>query len=451
MVNAQKLPNEIAARQITRRAALRCVGAIAAGSMLGVRRTWGQSPSDVLRVASVGVGGQGWADLNAVAADPRVRIVALCDVDSNALNNAAKAFGLAKTFRDYRRMFDALDQEIDAVIVSTPDHMHGAVALAAMSLGKHVYVQKPLAHNLAELRRMGDLAAEQGVVTQMGTQIHGDQAYRTAARALRDGVIGKVREAHLHVGRNWSGPDVRPASAPPPANLDWDLWLGVAADRPYAPEVYHPQTWRGWRDFGTGSLGDMGCHLFDPIFTGLGLAAPVKVVSHGPQHGGETFANNGDVTFTFAGTPLTAEEVTCRWTDGDARRAVEKAQLPPGKELPGGGSFIVGERGVMVLPHWAMPTFFHDGQPMEVDVQPQGAVDHYQEWTRACRGDGKTSTPFSYAGPVTESVLLGTIAGNFPDRPLRWNSAELKFDHAAATELVHRSYRQGWHIPQLTR
>jgi predicted dehydrogenase len=426
------------------------VGAAAAGAIFGVRRSWGQSPNETLRVASVGVGNMGWGDLTSVAADPKVRIVGLCDVDSNSLGKAAEAFPQAKTFRDFRRMFDELHGEIDAVTVSTPDHMHGSVALAAMSLDKHVYVQKPLAHNLAELRLMCKTAADKGVVTQMGTQIHGAEAYRTAARALQQGVIGKVSEVHLHVDRNWSGPMKRPAGVKPPANLDWDLWLGVAPERPYAPEVYHPMAWRGWRDFGTGSLGDMGCHLFDPIFTGLGLAAPIEVVSHGPQHGAETFAENEEVVYTFAGTPLTADRVTFRWTDGRAQRAVEKAQLPAGMALPGGGSFVVGEKGVMLLPHWAMPTFYSKGEPLEVNVEPAGSVDHYQEWTHACRGEGQASTPFSYSGPVTEAVLVGTLAGHFPNQPLKWNSADLAFDDPAATELVHRRYRQGWEIPQLS-
>ena len=426
-------------------------GALAAGATFGVRRAAAFAPSDELRVASVGVGGMGGADLSSVAAAPKVRIVALCDVDSNNLGAASKKFSAAKTFSDYRRLLDELHGEIDAVTVSTPDHMHGAISMAAMSLGKHVYVQKPLAHNLAELRRMGDMATEKGVVTQMGTQVHGFEAYRTAVNLLREGAIGKVREAHLWVGRVWSGPAAgRPAEgSPPPESLDWDLWLGVAPKRPFAPGLYHQENWRGWRDFGTGTLGDMACHLFDPLFTALELKSPVEVISRGEPHREETFAPDSDVTYTFAGTPYTAEQVTFRWVDGARRPDVARAQFPADMELPSSGSFVIGEKGVMLLPHYGMPSFYRDGKPLEVEIKSAGAVDHYQQWTNACRGEGATSTPFSYGCVVTEAVLTGVVAGSFRDQPLRWNTEQLSFDHAPANELVHRTYRDGWKIAGL--
>ncbi|MEX2169916.1 MAG: Gfo/Idh/MocA family oxidoreductase [Pirellulales bacterium] len=437
---------------INRRQALGGMAAIAAVTALRPQRSWGQSPSDELRIASVGVGGMGWADLTSVATAPKVRVVALCDVDDGNLGRAHEQFSSAKTYRDYRRLLDEMNGEIDAVTVSTPDHMHGAVALAAMGLGKHVYVQKPLAQNLAELRRMRDVAAEKRLVTQMGTQIHSHESYRTAAHLLQQGAIGKVREAHLWVGRVWAGP---PEGQPQrgdevPANLDWNLWLGVAPERPYAKGLYHPQEWRGWRDFGTGTLGDMGCHLFDPLFTGLKLKAPIEVISRGPNHGEETYSPDCDFTLTFAGTPHTADRVTFRWTNGSIKPDVAKGQFPPDLKLPGSGSFVVGEKGVMLLPHWSMPTFYRDGQQIDIPVESVGSVDHYHEWAAACRGEGTTSTPFSYACPVTEAVLVGTLAGNFQDQPLEWNSADLSFDVAAANELVQRKYRDGWEIPGLT-
>jgi predicted dehydrogenase len=434
-------------RRITRRQVLRVgAAAMAATTVFRVRPTSAAALKDQLSIAVVGVGNRGWADLQAVASAPGARIVALCDVDSNFLDQATSAFDKANAFRDYRQMLDDRGDEIDAVLISTPDHMHGAISLAAMSLGKHVYLQKPLAHNLAELRQMVNVAAEKKLVTQMGTQIHGEEAYRTAAKALRAGAIGKVREAHSWIGRTLPMPaTARPAKGDPvPKTLDWELWQGVAPEYSYANELYHPFNWRMWRDYGCGILGDMGCHLFDPLFGGLDLQAPIAVKSLGPANLPDTFAPDNDVTFTFAGTPHTADEMTIRWTNGNFEPDASKAQLPAGVSLPDSGSFVVGEKGVMVLPHWAMPTFYRDGAPLEVSIEPAGRVDHYHEWVAACRGEGETSTPFSYGGVVTEAVLLGTISSNFPNKALRWNANELKFDDEAATAMVHRKYREGW-------
>jgi hypothetical protein len=293
---------------------------------------------------------------------------------------------------------------------------------------------------------MTELAAGGRLVTQMGTQIHGHSAYRTAVATLRSGAIGKVREAHLWVGKSWAGPPGgRPDRADPvPEWLAWDLWLGVAAERPFVAGAYHPANWRGWLDFGSGTLGDMGCHIFDPVFTALGLGAPHRVVSHGPQHGAETFAGEGDVRYRFAATDWTAGELEFRWTDGGAAPDAARAQLPAGVGLPGAGSFLCGERGVMVIPHWSPPRCYRDGAPLEVELVEVESRDHYHEWTDACRGEGRTSTPFSYSGPLTEAVLVGTIAGRFRGRELRWDSAALRFDDAEADALVRRAYRDGW-------
>ncbi|WP_419191352.1 Gfo/Idh/MocA family protein [Saltatorellus ferox] len=421
---------------------------MAAAAPMVVPRAIGTSSIETLNVACVGVGGMGAGDLSATASGKNVRIVALCDVDSNHLGSAAKDHAGARTFRDYRRMLDAMDKDIDAVVVATPDHMHGSIALAAMGLGKHVYCQKPIAHNLHECREMAALAADTGVVTQMGTQIHSHTAYRTAVAALRTGVIGKVQEAHLWVRKSWGG-DVagRPdKSDVVPDHLDWDLWLGVAKERPYVDGLYHPSQWRRWLDFGSGTLGDMGCHIFDPVFAALGIGAPKSVTSHGPAHFQEMFAPNGDFLYEFPGTDQTAETIQFRWTDGDAEIATEKAQLPEGETLPGAGSFLVGEKGVMVIPHWAAPRFYSNGEKMDVEIETLPSKEHRNEWTDACRGEGETSTPFSYACPLTEAVLLGTVAGHFPGQKLSWNSEAMEFDHYLATALTQRIYRKGWQV-----
>jgi hypothetical protein len=193
----------------------------------------------------------------------------------------------------------------------------------------------------------------------------------------------------------------------------------------------------------------MGCHLFDPIFTGLGLAPPVEVVWRGEQHRPETFAPNSDVVYKFAGTPHTASEVKLHWSDGKTSLDRVRPFLPEGFTLPDSGSCIVGDRGVMLLPHVGMPTLYRDGKPLNEAVKTVPGHDHYHEWANACRGEGKTSTPFSYSCPVTEAVLVGVVAGAFKDQPLKWNTEKLEFDKPEANELIHRTYRKGWEIAGL--
>jgi len=433
--------------QTGRRRFLQTTLAATAGLLMS-RAGYAAGPNETLNLASVGVGGKGWSDLRSSAAGKNVRVVALCDVDSNNLARAAKAYPKAQTFADYRRMLDQLGDDIDAVLVSTPDHMHAPIALAAMERGKHMHVQKPLSNNLSDLRAMQRLAAENpNLVTQMGTQIHSTDAYRTGVRMIQQGAIGKVKEAHLWVSKSWAGPkEGRPSRVDPvPASLNWDLWLGASPERPYVAKTYHPGNWRGWRDFGSGTLGDMGCHIYDPVFTALELGAPTSVVSRGPEHYEETFAPNSEVGYEFAATDYTTENFKLRWTDGRGKRsAAAQVELPKGVRLPGAGSVMIGERGVMVLPHWSAPSFYSAGEKMDIAIQSAGNRDHYTEFTDACRGEGETSTPFSYSCRVTEAVLVGVVAGSFRDRQMQWNSTELSFDHPAATEQVDRTYREGW-------
>jgi len=442
----------------TRRDFLRnTAGTLAATSLLGAPAARAVSSSELLQVASVGVGGMiGRHDLSNLTGSPQVRLVALCDVDAKFLGEADMVFPGTKTFRDYRRMLDEMADDIDAVMISTPDHMHGSIALAAMELGKHVYCQKPLAHNLFECRAMGQMAADNNeLVTQMGTQAHSHAAYRTGVAMIRAGAIGKVKEVHMWVSKSWDGPATgRPERTDPvPENFDWDLWLGVAPERPFAEKTYHPHQWRRWTDFGTGTLGDMGCHIFDPVFSALDLGAPTKVISNGPKCHAETYSPDSDVVYHYAGTEFTDGDITCRWTDGSAGSVpdVAKAQLPEPQspedpnafKFPGGGSFFVGEKGVMVLPHVDMPKFFSHGEPMDVAVEEVPGKNHYHEWADVCRGEGEASAPFSYGCPLTEAVLAGTIATRFPGEELTWNSADLKFDHEEANQLIRRQYRPG--------
>ena len=427
----------------TRRQIVKSGVALGGAALVGQTIVYGQGANETLNLAAVGVGGKGASDLSASAAGKNVRVVGLCDVDRNTLDNAAKQYGDAQPFQDYRIMLDKMGKDIDALLISTPDHMHGPIALAAMQLGIHVHVQKPLAHNIAELRAMQTMAEKNPkLVTQMGTQIHSHSAYRTAAATVRSGAIGKVSEAHLWVSKSWSGsPEGRPDRADPvPAHLDWDLWLGVAPERPYVNGAYHPAQWRRWKDFGTGTLGDMGCHIYDPVFSCLDLGMPTSVVSKGPQNYNETYAPDTDVQYKFSQTKYTTDTVTFRWTDGSNKSRPDESRAQ-GAPLPGAGMFLVGEKAVMVLPHIGDPYFYVAGKPVEIEVKKEEHKNHYTEFTDACRGVGKTSTPFSYSARVTEAVLVGVVAGSFKDRELKWDSPKLTFDHKPATKLVHRTYR----------
>jgi predicted dehydrogenase len=404
-----------------------------------------------LRVAAIGTGNKGGDDLQQVAASPRVEVVALCDVDDSQphLGWAAEQYPKAARYSDYRRLFDC-PQRFDAVTVSTPDHMHAPIALAAMALGKHVFCQKPLTHTVCEARQMRRAAARQRVVTQMGNQIQSHRAYRTAAQLLRDGVIGRVREVHSwQAGEmGWLLTDKRPLGADPvPSSLSWNLWLGVAPPRPYKAELYHPKNWRAWQDFSNGQLGDFGCHILDPIFLGLGLRAPTSVQAEAPALNSDTWAPRSKVAYHFPGSERTADSVLpVTWYDGRRRRPRRRELgLPDGYQLPGAGSAIIGEAGTMVVPHWDVPRLFPEEKFHDFEMPALEDVNHYTSWVDACLGDGSTTSHFDYAGPLTETVLLGSVAIRFAGERLQWDAAAGRFtNHAAANRWLAKPYRAGW-------
>ena len=424
-------------------------GALAGLSMIIPRITRGDEAKK-LRVASVGVGGMGWNDIRTIAGSGKATIVAICDVDKHNIAQAAKQFPDARVYSDFRQMFAKEAKEIDAVQVSTPDHMHAPIAMTAMRLGKHVYCQKPMAHEIFECRAMAKIATEKKLVTQMGIQIHSHVAYRMAALMIQDGVIGKVSAVHSWSEKVWAGPkEGRPARTDPvPDSLDWDLWLGVAPERPFVKEIYHQSNWRGWVDFGTGTQGDMACHIVDPVFNCLKLSAPTSVTAEGPPPNPETWAKLGVAHYEFPGTPYTTETLKFTWYNGDRRPDLELA--PGEKKLPGQGSIFVGEKGNMLLEHVAGPKFLPKEKFAGIKRPDLKNVDHYHQWVGACLGDGESSTPFSYSGPLTEGVLLGLAASYFPNEKLSWNSEKLMFnDHAKANEHLRRVYRKGWEVEGL--
>ncbi len=439
-------------RNFSRRSFLKSLGVAAAGAPFITRSLLAQSPNTVLRHASFGAGGMAWADLTEIAKYPGVEIVAICDVDLNHTREAREMFPKARIYQDWRRLFDQEAKHLDSVNVSTPDHMHASIGITAMQLGKHVYGQKPLAHDLYEVRRMTKLAQEKKIITQMGIQIHSTTHYRKAARLVHDGVIGKVKEVHSWCPKSWGDtaalPDRRDAV---PTGFDWDLWLGVCASRPFIGDGYfHPGNWRKRLDFGTGTFGDMGCHIFDPVFKALNLTAPLSVRSEGSAPNQWNWALDSKIKYLFPGTEYSAEKtIAITWYDGNQKPAPEIAALLGGKHLPETGSVFIGTEGVMVLPHYGRPQLYPETK-FHGFVQPDaGEANHWGQFVEACRGQGQTTANFAYAGPLTEAVLLGGVASHFPQTTLKWQADKLKFDLSEANHLVRRKYRKGWSVKGL--
>jgi predicted dehydrogenase len=407
-----------------------------------------------LRLAAIGTGRKGQDDLLQVAASPRCEVVALCDVDHSAemFGWAVEKFPKAEQYADFRRLLDKPDT-FDAVTVSTPDHMHAPIAVAAMQLGKHVFCQKPLTHTVAEARRMRAVAHENRVVTQMGNQIQSHPTYRTAVKLLQDGVIGKVREVHAWQSgeMDWLPKNGQVTGSDPiPQTLDWNLWLGVAPERPYKKGLYHPHSWRGWQDFGGGQLADFGCHILDPVFMGLGLGAPNTIEADAPPVDDQIWAPRSTVSYEFPGTERTAgDRLPLTWRDGKGHKPKRKTLgLPREYELPHAGSVLIGESGTMVIPHYDMPLLFPKEKFAEFKMPEVGEVNHYTSWVEACLGDGQTTSHFEYAGPLSEAVLLGVVAIQFPKEQLQWNAKAGEFTHHAdATARLTKEYRTGWPNP----
>lgn len=418
------------------------IAAGAATIAIGPRGLWSSpSPNRALNIACVGVGGRGWDNLHGVAGES---IVALCDVDLNHLEKAADKFPKAATFADYRKMLESPDT-IDAVVVSTPDHMHAPIAAMAMKLGKHVYVEKPLTHSIHEARTLARLAAEKKVVTQMGNQGHAGNGVREIKEVIDAGTIGKVSEVHAWTDRPiWPQGIDRPETKPAPDTVFWDLWLGVAPERPYHDHL-HPFSWRGWWDFGTGALGDMACHIMDPLYYALAPGFPTRVEAEGGPRKDETAPNWETVRMEFP-------TVKVSWYDGkkeDGSRNLPPADLVPGVELDkiSGGSIFVGEKGTLFCPSsygetWKLVGV--DGFKPPAPTIPRVEGGHHDEFVRACKGEGTTGSHFGYAGPFTEMVLIGVVAYR-TGKALDWNAEEMKATNAPeAAPFVKREYRKGW-------
>ena len=394
-------------------------------------------------------------------------IVALCDVDHDYSAKIFQEFPRAKVYRDFRQMLEK-QKEIDAVIVATPDHTHAVIAMAAMRAGKHVYVQKPLAHSIYETRKLTEAAQQYKVVTQMGNQGHSGDGARLICEWIWSGAIGPVREVHAWTNRPvWpQGIEVeRPKETPPvPESLDWDLWLGPAPWRPYNP-AYVPRSWRAWWDFGTGSLGDLGCHVLDPVFWALKLKHPTSLEGcistywegfwkrTDPKN--ETYPRSTIVRYKFPARDH-MPALTLTWWDGGMIPPRPEA-LEPGKRLgdADGGVLFIGDKGTLMCGCYGkdprlLPEKKKKGfrpPPQTLERIPGGMDGHERNWIRACKGGKPADSNFDYSGPLSEMVLLGNLAVRFPDDRLLWDGPNMKITNDdEANAYVRRKYREGWSL-----
>ncbi len=443
-----------------RRDFVKNTAAIASASLLPAG-VWALSKDGKLRTAHIGVGGMGAEDLKSFASHDAVEITALCDVDANTLAAAHKLYPNAKIFADYRVMLKELGSQIDAVVVSAPDHTHAPASMMAMEMGKAVYCQKPLTHHVTEARAMRKLAEDKNLVTQMGIQVHSFYDYKLATLLIQSGIVGKVKTVHAWSPKNWGYDGPAPAGADPiPEHLDWNLWLGTSAERPYKEGVYHPANWRKLVDYGCGTLGDMGVHIFDTPYNALELDIPKTIKNKCRKPNGYGFPEHNIVTYEFPGTQYTTEKFKWVWYDGEgAPKKHKDLKLPDNQKLPSQGAMFVGEKGRLLLPHFMeLPRLIIDGAYQDLtediakvtasgqigapirDYEAEGKK-HYHQFVNACLGEGQCTAPFSYAARLTETILLGVIAGRFPNKTLHWNSEASRFDEEEANAFLDAPYR----------
>ncbi|HAV64023.1 MAG TPA: oxidoreductase [Verrucomicrobiales bacterium] len=414
------------------------------------------SPNGLLHHASFGANGMALSDLTSIASHQKVRLVAVAEVDTSRAAEVRKKFPDAKVYQDWREMLDK-EKDLHSVNVSTPDHMHGPMGMASLQRGLHVYGQKPLTHDIYETRRLTEVAREKKLVTQMGIQIHSSREYRTAVRLVQDGAIGKVKEVHTWSSKKWGDNGAMPDRTDPvPETLNWDLWVGVSKMRPYIGNGwYHPGNWRRRLDFGTGTFGDMGCHIYDPVFKALALTAPLSVRSEGPAPNDHSWATDAICHYVFPGTEFTeGRTVNVTWYDGDQRPPADILNLlgrpGEGSPVPDQGSIFVGTKGVLLLPHIAMPDLILGSGAPEYPIPRVEGANHWHQFVNACLGEGKTQAGFDYSGPLTEAILLGSVASRFPKTTLKWDASKLKFSNVSeANQYVKRDYRAGWEVKGL--
>jgi len=419
--------------------------------------------NEKLNVAGVGCGGKGASDIIKCRKE---NVVALCDVDWNMMGEAIKVFPNAKKYHDYRIMFDEMANQIDAITCSTPDHMHAPICVQAMRMGKHVYCQKPLTWSVWEARLMAQEAKACNVATQMGNQGTAHDGFRTAVEAIRSGVIGNVKEAHVWTNRPiWPQGKARPKGSDAiPENLEWDLWVGVAPMRPFKEKIYHPFAWRGWWDFGTGALGDMGCHTANMAYMALELGSPTTAEAQNSGFDKDSFPTWSVITLEFparkAKDGRNLPPVKWTWYDGgnDKPQWVHDRLkgLIEGERYSGSGLILIGDKGKLYSPNdygaemILLPRKDFEGYKPPTPTFERwgpGDIDQHQrdEWIRACKDPKKPAlSNFGYAGPLTEVLLIGNIA-NYVGKKIEWDGTNCMVkNNPEANALVRRQYRKGW-------
>ncbi|MDB5350895.1 MAG: Inositol 2-dehydrogenase [Planctomycetota bacterium] len=414
-----------------------------------------RSANEVVNVACVGVGGQGFGNLRNISGvkidgKAAVNIVALCDIDDNRLNDAAKLHQKAAKYHDFRKMLDEKHKEIDAVVVSTPDHTHAVAAIAAMKLKKGVYCEKPMAHSILEARLMTETAAREKVASQMGNQGQSGENTRKIVEIVRSGAIGPVKEMHAWTNRpTWpQGMETRPETTEIPKHIHWDEWVGPASIRPHSDAYYHFK-WRGWWDFGTGALGDMACHILNAAFWALDLKYPTSVVAEGEPHSAEGGPRAETIVYEF---PARGDMPPARVTWYDGGRKPPKDLLPDDVKWSSGGSLLIGEKGKLYIPddyggrHVLLPRdqFKDFKNPAPTLKRSPG---HHRDFIEAVKDPSRpASSDFSYSGPLTEMVLLGVVAFR-ANKKLEWDGPNMKVMNSSdADAFIRPTFRNGWSV-----
>lgn len=482
---------------LSRRKFIANTATVAAGITIVPRHVLGgvgyKAPSDMLNIAGIGVGGMGRANLREMTGE---NIVALCDVDWKYAQRAFDDYPNAKKYKDYRKMLEEMGDDIDAVVIATPDHTHAITAAESMKMGKHVYLQKPLTHSIYESRYLTKLAQETGVATQMGNQGHSGEGTRLFAEWIQNGEIGDPVEAHCWTNRPiWPQGLERPEEeASVPSTLDWDLFIGPADYRPYHP-AYTPWNWRAWWDFGTGALGDMGCHIMDPVYFALDLGHPEAFEGSSSQLNTESAPVAEKVNYYFPEQQnlekIKRPQLKLTWYDGGLMPERPEG-IEPGRMMGdgGGGAMVVGTKGTIICSTYGRDPYIigrEDNPPQTEKVIPRVETSHEMDWIRACKESKanrvEASSHFGYSGPFNEVVVMGNLAVRLQDlkKKLDWDGENMKISNIgegeeikvvttdkftvidgdpkfdtqyatinakeAAEEYIKHNYREGWKLP----
>lgn len=400
-----------------------------------------RSANDKLNIAAVGTKNRALANIRGCNTE---NIVALCDIDSNFLDSTGNDYPNARKYRDFRVMLEKEADKIDAVLVGTPDHCHAPAAAMALRMKKHVYCEKPLTHTVYEARTLANLAKENQLITQMGTQIHAGNNYRRVVELVQSGAIGDIKRVHVWVPAVYNQGVYKPTEKPP--HVDWDLWLGPAPERPYSADV-HPFKWRNFWDYGTGGLGDFGCHYMDLVHWALDLRAPEKISAKGSAVDPVSCPDYVIADYHYPARGK-MPPVHLTWYDGGQKPEILKSLKDKnGQPIdPRSGQLFIGEKGMILSnysQHTLLPTEkFVDFTPPEQTIP--NSIGHHQEWIHAIKTGGTTTCNFDYSGALTEAVLLGTVAFR-SGQDLEWDAPHLKVTNSpAAQALIHKEYRKGW-------